>query len=520
MSFHAPTLPEIIHTLPDAIAWWAARTPDALALEATGWEPASYRVLWQTICRLRRELQAAGIGRGNRLALLVPDGLPLAVAALAAAATAVVAPIDPGLRALHRDRVLANLGVDALLTSLAGIGDERFGSPTPWMLMLHGSEERSVAALRVTGQPAGVAADRSPPQPADTAYIFHTSGTTGEPRPVAHRHDTYLAWARASVHTFGIGAGDRTLGLGSLAQAAGEVPLRHALVAGSVFVASDRSSPASLLDRLDAAAPTWLYLPAGIVHLIDRELVREPGRHLPPSLRFVRFTSAGIPHERIVAMEERFGVPIYPEYSSNEAGIIARVTPPPDPRKPGSVGRPFLDVAIVDEAGAGLPAGKGGEIAVRGPTVTGGGSGASDCGRERFLPGGWLRTGDLGLLDDEGFLFVTGRVAEIINRGGVKIVPEEVDAALSAHPAVAESAAFGVADDLLGEDIVAAVVLESAATVTARELRAWLLDRLSAPKVPRRIWFVDELPRTATGKVERGTLARLWLEAFQKTNRR
>jgi acyl-CoA synthetase (AMP-forming)/AMP-acid ligase II len=322
-----------------------------------------------------------------------------------------------------------------------------------------------------------------------------------------------MAWARATIRDFGIHPTDRTLGLGTLTQAAGEIPLRHALVAGSVWVATDRSSAVSLLDRLDAASPTWLYLPAGIVGLIDRELSREPGRSLSRSLRFVRFTSGGISVERLVEMEARFGIPIYPEYSSNEAGIIARVTPLPSPIRPGSVGKPFLEVEIVDERGAPLPVGSSGEIVVRGLTVSCGDLDAGEPERECFLPGGWLRTGDLGYQDSDGFLFVTGRMSGIINRGGAKILPDEVDAALEAHPAVAEAAAFGVPDDRLGEDIVAAVVLIADASVSPRQLRAWLLARISAHKMPRRFWFVSELPRTPTGKVRRGVLTRLWTDA-------
>jgi oxalate---CoA ligase len=513
MARDALSLPETVRTLPEAIAWWSAVTPDAPALEAAGWEPVSYRALWQTISRLGGELNAAGIGRGSRVALLVSDGLPLAVASLATSATATAVPLDPGLRAPERERWLTRLDADALLTSYSGTAPEHAGSSPIRVLTLHGSEGTSVVGLRVTGKPAADPVDRSKPQPTDPAYVFHTSGTTGEPRPVPHRHETYMVWAHATVRAFGIRQGDRTVGLGSLTQAAGEVSLRHALVAGSVFVAARQHFEMPLLDRLDAAAPTWLYIPAGIVRLIDRELQRQPERRLPPSLRSVRFTSAGIPHEDLAAMESRFGVPIYPEYSSSEAGIIARVTPAPAPRRPGSVGRPFLETKIVDQEGTAMPVGSSGEIVVRGPTVTRGNLVASEPDRNRFLPGGWLRTGDLGYLDDDGFLFVTGRITEIVNRGGAKVVPDEIDAALCAHPAVATAAAFGVPDDRLGEDVVAAVVLEQGVTVTARELRCWLLGRLSAHQVPRRIWFLDDLPRTATGKVQRGSLARRWVEA-------
>ena len=222
----------------------------------------------------------------------------------------------------------------------------------------------------------------------------------------------------------------------------------------------------------------------------------------------MRFTSAAIPAETLARLQRRFGVPIYPEYSSNEAGVIARVSPPPTASKPGSVGVPFLEVRIVDESAGDLPAGAEGEIIVRGPTVMRVEPAASAERKGVFLPGGWFRTGDLGYLDRDGFLFVTGRKKEIINRGGSKIAPAEIDEVLLGHVAVAQAAAFSVPDARLGEDIAAAVVLKSGISVTPRQLRLWLLDRLSVYKVPRRVWLVDELPRTATGKVQRRELSR------------
>jgi acyl-CoA synthetase (AMP-forming)/AMP-acid ligase II len=503
-------VPESVRTLPEAIAWWARRTPDALALEAPGWEPVTYARLWEAIGRLRAQLHAAGIGRGTRVALCLPNGLPLTLLSLAAIATATVAPLDAELPEPERERLLGQLRIDALITSSRRSAPARPGSGGFRTLTVHGTGGPRVADVRVAGEPGPGPVDRSWPRSDDIAYLFHTSGTTGEPRPVAHTHDAYMAWAHATVRDFALSPRDRTVGLASLAYAAGEVPLRHALVAGSAFVPVDRSALGSLLERLDASAPTWLYLPAGIVRRLDEALQREPGRRLPPSLRFVRFTSAAIPAETLARMECRFGAPIYPEYSSNEAGVIARVLPPSAARRHGSVGVPFLEVRIVDGAARELPAGAEGEIVVRGPTVTRGGVAGGLADEAPFLPGGWLRTGDLGLLDRDGFLFVTGRKTEIINRGGSKVAPAEIDEALLAHPAVAEAAAFAVQDPSLGEDVAAAVVLAPGATATPRDLRWWLLERLSPHKVPRCIRLVAALPRTPTGKVWRGELALNW----------
>jgi len=230
------------------------------------------------------------------------------------------------------------------------------------------------------------------------------------------------------------------------------------------------------------------------------------------SFRFVRVTSGPLSLEDCDELANQLGAPILISYSSSEASGIAMALPPPAIHKPGSAGQPVQDVKIVDAAGNSLESGTVGEIVVRGPQVFAGYLDDPTANAAAFFPGGWLRTGDLGYLDPDGFLFVRGRVNELVNRGGEKIAPVEVDRVLLRHPAVADAAVFGVPDVRLGEDVVAAVVLEPQVTLTPRELRGWLLDRLSPSKVPRRIWFVERLPRTPTGKVQRGELSRRWSE--------
>ena len=158
-----------------------------------------------------------------------------------------------------------------------------------------------------------------------------------------------------------------------------------------------------------------------------------------------------------------------------------------------------------------VPAGVAGAIVARGPTVMDGYLDDPEANRAAFTPDGWFRTGDLGYLDEDGFLFITGRAKEQINRGGEQISPAEIDRVLSEHPAVAEAAAFAVPDALLGEEVVAAVVVRPGQEATARELRRWLFDRLALSRAPRRIWFVATLPRTATGKVQRALLSERFL---------
>jgi oxalate---CoA ligase len=251
---------------------------------------------------------------------------------------------------------------------------------------------------------------------------------------------------------------------------------------------------------------------AGLLETLATFLRGQPQPVRPLSLRLVRVTAAPIAAALCEELEQRLGAPVLNSYSSTETGLIATALPPPARHKRGSVGQPMIELRVVaaDERTAGP--GVEGEIWVCGAKFAAGYLDDPERNAAVLRPGGWFRTGDLGYLDDEGFLFLTGRLSQLINRGGLKVAPAEVDAVLMAHPAVQAAAAFAVPDARLGEDIVAAVVARDGERPRTRELRAWMLGRLGAHKVPRRIWFVGELPRTALGKVQREELRRRWLE--------
>ena len=209
-------------------------------------------------------------------------------------------------------------------------------------------------------------------------------------------------------------------------------------------------------------------------------------------------------------VESVLGVPILNAYGMSEASFIAAERFAGYHRVAGTVGIPTCEVRTVDESGAALGQHETGEIVVRGPCVFPGYLDDPAATAAAFLPDGWFRTSDVGFVDAAGYLHLTGRLGETINRGGEKIIPDEVDAALRSHPAIVEAAVFAVPDALLGEDLVAAVVLKHEETIERKAIHAWLLDRLPLFKVPRRIWLVEELPRTPTGKVQRSELTRRW----------
>jgi acyl-CoA synthetase (AMP-forming)/AMP-acid ligase II/acyl carrier protein len=226
------------------------------------------------------------------------------------------------------------------------------------------------------------------------------------------------------------------------------------------------------------------------------------------SLRFIRSCSSALPPLVMDQLEKTFGVPVVEAYGMTEAAHQMTCNPlPPAARKAGSVGVPTgLEVAIMDESGALLPVGRRGEVVIRGHNVTSGYANNPEANQKAFTQG-WFRTGDQGCFDEDGYLFLTGRIKEMINRGGENISPREIDEALMAHPGVAQAITFAVPHPTLGESVAAAIVKRSGASATAREIRDFVAERLSDFKVPQQIVFVDAIPKGPTGKPQRIGLA-------------
>jgi acyl-CoA synthetase (AMP-forming)/AMP-acid ligase II len=312
---------------------------------------------------------------------------------------------------------------------------------------------------------------------------------------------------------FGLDRRDRGLALAPLTLSLGLTTLFHGIAAGAALIVPAASDLPGLWTTIVAARPTWMFPSAGWLELLARYLRERPDLTAPPSLRLVRVTAAPISAATCEELSARLGAPVLNSYSSSEAGLIATALPPPAHHKPGSVGLPIQEMRIVDTAGQDVPPGADGEILVLGPKVFAGYLDDPAANAAAFTRDGWFRTGDVGYRDEDGFLYLTGRLSEVINRGGTKISPAEIDAVLREHPAIEEAAAFALPHELLGDDVGAAVVLRDGPGLTQRELRRWMLDRLSPHKVPRRIWFVDHLPRTATGKVRRRALGERFTRA-------
>jgi acyl-CoA synthetase (AMP-forming)/AMP-acid ligase II len=226
-------------------------------------------------------------------------------------------------------------------------------------------------------------------------------------------------------------------------------------------------------------------------------------------LRFIRSCSAALPPEMMAKMEEVFGAPVLEAYGMTEASHQMASNPqPPNARKPGSVGPGTgVQIGIMDDAGKLLAEGERGEVVIKGPNVVDGYENNPEANAKSYTDG-WFRTGDQGYLDAAGYLTLTGRIKELINRGGEKIGPREIDEVLLTHPAVAEALAFGVPHTMLGEEVAAAIVLKENETTTEADLTAFCKDKLADFKRPKKFYIITTIPRTATGKIARGAVAK------------
>ena len=495
------TLPASVRTVPEALAFWAERTPDAPALIVPGEPAITYGHLWRRANALAGFWHERGVGRRDRVVLLLPEGPALATALLGTAAAAIAVPLPVALTPSELHTALHGMNAAAaLVTATAAAATQECFAQYAIPVFTIGDDGESVADR---AQPAF----RDWPHAEDLAILRQTSGTTGKPKRVPCLHGSLIANGRRHRDLFGLNRTDRAPAAAPMTSTLGQTLLMNVIVLGAAVICPPAADFARLWEAIEREGPTWMSTSSGFAELLAQHLAARPSRPPGSSLRFVQVTSGPVSVATCEVLARRLGAHILPRYSCTEAGAIAMTFPPPATGKPGSAGQPVQEVRIVGADGTELGAGHEGEIWVRGPRVVAGYLDDPEATAAAFLPGGWYRTGDTGHLDEGGFLFVTGRLNELINRGGDKIAPAEVDDVLLAHPAVRDAAAFAVTDKRLGEDIVAAVVLQPGQTVKARELRRWMLGRLSPHKVPRRIWFVETLPRTATGKVQRGVLA-------------
>jgi acyl-CoA synthetase (AMP-forming)/AMP-acid ligase II len=495
----------------------AAGADDAPALTAPGTAALTYAGLRATIARGAQRLNAAGIGRGDRVAIVLPNGPEMAAAFVTVASCAAAAPLNPGYRAEEFDFYLSDLNARALIVDR--------GSQSPAVEV---ARKRGIAIIELIPGDAGAGAfdlqapaTASPPAGSggmaasgDVALILHTSGTTSRPKIVPLTQANICASACNVRDTLALTAGDRGLNIMPLFHIHGLIAgLLAPLAAGGSIFCTPGFNALRFFAWMQEARPTW-YTAVPTMHqtILARAAQNKEVIAANP-LRFIRSSSSSIPPQVIRELEVVFGAPLIESYGMTEAAHQMASNPlPPRKRVPGSVGLAAgPDVAIMDEQGSLLPPGSTGEIVIRGPNVTAGYENNAKANAEAFSDG-WFRTGDQGIMDAEGYVSITGRLKEIINRGGEKVSPREIDEVLMDHPAVQQVVTFAIPHDKLGEEVGAAVVLREGTSLSEKELREFAARRLADFKVPRKILFLDEIPKGATGKLQRiGLAAKLGL---------
>jgi acyl-CoA synthetase (AMP-forming)/AMP-acid ligase II len=489
---------------------------DATAIGAPSRAPLSFRALRMVAERAGVALNAAGLGRGDRVAIVLANGPEAAVSFLAVGCHAVTAPLNPAYKAEEFAFYLSDLRASALIVQQ---GTE---SPARAVAAAHG-----ITIIELVPDPSGagaftlVAPQRLPPSPGgpadaeDVALVLHTSGTTARPKIVTLTHANLAASARNIGETLRLGPADVCLNIMPLFHIHGLVAAVLASVAaGGSVVCTPGLSGFRFFTWLRDIRPSW-YTAVPTMHqaLLDlaprfRDIIAA-GR-----LRFIRSSSASLPPAVMTALEATFGVPVIEAYGMTEAAHQMASNPlPPAPRVPGSVGRAAgPEIAIMDADGELLPAGSIGEVVVRGRNMTAGYE-RNPAANAAAFRNGWFRTGDEGVLDIEGYLRLTGRLKEIINRAGEKIAPVEVDNVLMEHTAVRQAVTFAMPSRTFGEDVAVAVVLHEGAEIDAEVLRGFVAERLAPFKVPRLIVFLKEIPKGPTGKPQRiGLAQRLGVE--------
>jgi acyl-CoA synthetase (AMP-forming)/AMP-acid ligase II/thioesterase domain-containing protein/acyl carrier protein len=503
------------HIEPDhfhaALAELAATHGDVPAILAPDRESLNFAQLLERIEDVRATLNALGIGCGDRVVAALPTNAHAALCFFAVAACATYVPLNPDYTEDEFDRYLVRLRPKAAIAPLGAgtaIRNAAARMRIPVIdLVVSATARAGEFALR-----CDVASDCADPRWArteDVALILLTSGMTDRPKLVPMKHRHLIAHARASRSHFRIGRGDRYLHVTPMFHGHG---LKSGLVlpvlAGSGVICAFGFDVASFFANVATMGATWYSAGYTMQRAIFDRVRDFRGVAERAKLRFSVSSSGPIDLRVVDGLEAAFGAPVLNRYSSSETCVLTSEPLPPATRKRGTAGIPMLnEIRIVDPRGAPLDSGEEGEIVARGPGVMDGYVDDPESNARAFVDG-WFRTGDAGRLDEDGYLTITGRIKELINRGGEKIAPNEVERVIAGHPAVASVCVFGIRHSTLGEEVAAAVVPAHDAVADERSIIEFARSRLASFKVPRRVVFTSGLPTLGTGKIDRKALAR------------
>ncbi len=479
----------------------------AILLPETGIK-ITYQSLRDQVTAMADALASMGIGKGDRVATYLTNGLPTVVSFLAASVAGTAAPLNPGYREDEVNFYLEDTNAKVLLLPPDGAEGARKAAEARGV-PVYNLEMDATGFVRIAGAPTGKKA--AAPSPDDIALVLHTSGSTGRPKRVPIMHRNMTASTRNIVATYDLTPKDVSLCVMPLFHVHGLVASTlSTLLSGGTVVVPSKFNPLSFWRTVRDTGATWY----SAVPTIHNLLLSRAGDERPAGaegLRFIRSCSAALPAEMMAKMEKVFGAPVLEAYGMTEASHQMASNPlPPRDHKANSVGPGTgVKIGIMNDAGELLPNGERGEVVIQGPNVVSGYENNPEANAKSFT-NGWFRTGDQGYLDRDGYLLLTGRLKELINRGGEKIGPIEIDEVLLSHPAVAEAVCFGVPHPAWGEEVEAVVVLKEDAKNSTKDtdIIAFCKERLAEFKRPKKIHLTDAIPRTATGKIQRGNVAK------------
>jgi oxalate---CoA ligase len=486
----------------------------SIALTGAGASPLTYGLLRQLASEVAASLSGVGIGRNDRVAIVLPNSPEMATSFVTVAACCTSAPLNPAYRGEEFEFYLQDLSSKAMIVEAGSVSPAIEAAKKLGVAIIVLNPQPSKGAgyftLDTQAMPKASPALPGPAQAADVALVLHTSGTTSRPKIVPLSQRNVCASAKNIAATTHFTKADRGLNVMPLFHIHGLIAgILAPLSKGSQVYCTPGFNALKFFALMAEVKPTW-YTAVPTMHqaILSRAASNaETITNVP--LRFIRSSSSSLPPQVLAELETTFKAPVIEAYGMTEAAHQMACNPlPPGKRKPGMVGLAAgPEVAIMNDEGKLLAVGDIGEIVIRGDNVTAGYENNPKANAEGFT-NGWFRTGDQGMMDAEGYIALTGRLKEIINRGGEKISPREVDEVLMDHPSVAQVVCFGIPHDKLGEEVGAAVVLREGTTATEKDLRDFTTKRLAAFKVPSKILFMDEIPKGATGKLQRIGMAK------------
>ncbi|KAF2297804.1 hypothetical protein GH714_003202 [Hevea brasiliensis] len=497
----------------------ATEFPNHRALSVSGQLDLTHSQLRHLVDHAASLLIASGVNPGDVVALTFPNTVEFVVMFLAVIrCRATAAPLNAAYTAEEFEFYLSDSESKLLITSPEGI--ESALAAASKLNIPHGAATFHLKTKTITlsssntesnvGSVSELVNDSS-----DVALFLHTSGTTSRPKGVPLTQLNLASSVLNIKSVYRLTESDSTVLVLPLFHVHGLLAgLLSSLVSGAAVAlpAAGRFSASTFWQDMIAYQATW-YTAVPTIHqiILDRHISKPEPAY--PKLRFIRSCSASLAPSILDRLEEVFGAPVLEAYAMTEASHLMASNPLPEDggHKAGSVGRPVgQEMAVLDENGVVQPAGVSGEVCIRGPNVTKGYKNNPEANKSAFQFG-WFHTGDVGFFDSDGYLHLVGRIKELINRGGEKISPIEVDAVLLSHQDVAQAVAFGVPDDKYGEEINCAIIPREGSDIDEAEVLRHCKKNLASFKVPKKVFITDSLPKTATGKIQRRIVAEHFL---------